>query len=190
MPSTWAGIETATSSTEGQRYTDYATEADGKFYNVVIFYNDEVRSEDSPKDYPAFAFWLGETSEKPNQVSGKHVTFDMNNLLLECHKTVNLCVSDVRHFNKSPKEEIKILRRMSINPGTSTIAGFVASMENKDKNTKKHSTPEVKIRRSRTASVLYKYSTPHSELNPGYCMEDDDDDDDDDDDVCELMMAK
>ncbi|KAJ4437409.1 hypothetical protein ANN_17553 [Periplaneta americana] len=29
---------------------------------------DEVKSEDSPKDYPAFAFWLGKTSEKPNQV--------------------------------------------------------------------------------------------------------------------------
>ncbi|KAJ4446083.1 hypothetical protein ANN_12775 [Periplaneta americana] len=27
----------------------------------------EVRSEDSPKDYPAFAFCLGKTSEKPNQ---------------------------------------------------------------------------------------------------------------------------
>ncbi|KAJ4446718.1 hypothetical protein ANN_13415 [Periplaneta americana] len=37
------------------------------FYNVVIFYNDEVKSEDSPKDYPAFASWLGKTSEKPNQ---------------------------------------------------------------------------------------------------------------------------
>ncbi|KAJ4441989.1 hypothetical protein ANN_11853 [Periplaneta americana] len=37
------------------------------FYNVVIFYNDEVRSEDSPKHYPAFDFWLGKTSEKPNQ---------------------------------------------------------------------------------------------------------------------------
>lgn len=59
-----------------------------------------------------------------------------------------MCVSDVvRHFNKSPKVEIKILRRMGINPGTNTIAGFVASMENKDKNAKKHSTPEVKTRR-------------------------------------------
>ncbi|KAJ4428792.1 hypothetical protein ANN_25785 [Periplaneta americana] len=38
------------------------------FYNLVIFYNDEVRSDDSPKDYPAFAFWLGKTSEKPNQM--------------------------------------------------------------------------------------------------------------------------
>ncbi|KAJ4432590.1 hypothetical protein ANN_21213, partial [Periplaneta americana] len=38
-----------------------------RFYNLVIFYNDEVRSEDSPKDYLAFAFWLGKTSEKPNQ---------------------------------------------------------------------------------------------------------------------------
>ncbi|KAJ4428825.1 hypothetical protein ANN_25818 [Periplaneta americana] len=38
-----------------------------QFYSVVNFYNDEVRSEDSPKDYPAFAFWLGKTSEKPNQ---------------------------------------------------------------------------------------------------------------------------
>ncbi|KAJ4447057.1 hypothetical protein ANN_09046 [Periplaneta americana] len=38
-----------------------------KFYNVVILYNDEVRSEDSPKDYPASAFWLEKTSEKPNQ---------------------------------------------------------------------------------------------------------------------------
>ncbi|KAJ4434273.1 hypothetical protein ANN_22825 [Periplaneta americana] len=28
----------------------------------------EVRCEDSPKDYLAFAFWLGKTSEKPNQV--------------------------------------------------------------------------------------------------------------------------
>ncbi|KAJ4429694.1 hypothetical protein ANN_21895 [Periplaneta americana] len=28
----------------------------------------EVRSEDSPKDYPAFTFWLEKTSEKPNQV--------------------------------------------------------------------------------------------------------------------------
>ncbi|KAJ4432409.1 hypothetical protein ANN_21028 [Periplaneta americana] len=40
------------------------------FYNLVIFYNDEVRSEDSPKDYPAFAFWLEKTSEKPNQEPG------------------------------------------------------------------------------------------------------------------------
>ncbi|KAJ4430001.1 hypothetical protein ANN_22205, partial [Periplaneta americana] len=39
----------------------------GQVYNVVIVYNDEVRSEDSPKDYPAFSFWLGKTSEKPNQ---------------------------------------------------------------------------------------------------------------------------
>ncbi|KAJ4431448.1 hypothetical protein ANN_20046 [Periplaneta americana] len=32
------------------------------------------------------------------------------------------------------------------------------------------------------ALVQVGYSTPHRELNPGYCMEDDDDDDDDDDD--------
>ncbi|KAJ4436853.1 hypothetical protein ANN_16985 [Periplaneta americana] len=37
----------------------------------IIFYNDEVRSEDSPKDYPAFAFLLGKTSEKPNQNRNK-----------------------------------------------------------------------------------------------------------------------
>ncbi|KAJ4443424.1 hypothetical protein ANN_05092 [Periplaneta americana] len=41
-----------------------ACSMDTTFYNLVIFYNDE----DSPKDYPAFAFWLGKTSEKPNQV--------------------------------------------------------------------------------------------------------------------------
>ncbi|KAJ4428512.1 hypothetical protein ANN_24554 [Periplaneta americana] len=48
---------------------NYASVVDFRrpFYNVVIFYNDEVRSEDSPKDYPAFAFWFGKTSEKPNQ---------------------------------------------------------------------------------------------------------------------------
>ncbi|KAJ4426443.1 hypothetical protein ANN_27257 [Periplaneta americana] len=33
----------------------------------LIFYNDEVRSEDSPKDYPEFAFWLGKTSENPTR---------------------------------------------------------------------------------------------------------------------------
>ncbi|KAJ4441949.1 hypothetical protein ANN_11813, partial [Periplaneta americana] len=46
-----------------------------KVYNLVIFYNDEVRSEDSPKDCPAFAFWLGKTSEKPNQIT-VHVTVE------------------------------------------------------------------------------------------------------------------
>ncbi|KAJ4436896.1 hypothetical protein ANN_17028 [Periplaneta americana] len=34
---------------------------------------------------------------------------------------------------------------------------------------------------SRTTVLLYKYSTPHCEHNPGYDMDDDDDDDDDDD---------
>ncbi|KAJ4428981.1 hypothetical protein ANN_25977 [Periplaneta americana] len=29
------------------------------------------------------------------------------------------------------------------------------------------------LRSSRTAALLYKYSTPHRELNPGYCMDDD-----------------
>ncbi|KAJ4444273.1 hypothetical protein ANN_06065 [Periplaneta americana] len=54
-------------------------QAGDKFYNLVIFYNDEVRFEDSPKDYPAFAFWLGKTSEKPNQVmrsKGRYVPYD------------------------------------------------------------------------------------------------------------------
>ncbi|KAJ4446032.1 hypothetical protein ANN_12718 [Periplaneta americana] len=35
-----------------------------EFYNLVIFYNDEVRSEDSPKDYLAFAFLVGENLGK------------------------------------------------------------------------------------------------------------------------------
>ncbi|KAJ4447579.1 hypothetical protein ANN_09586 [Periplaneta americana] len=35
---------------------------------VAMYSENEVRSEDSPKYYPAFAFWLGETSENPNQV--------------------------------------------------------------------------------------------------------------------------
>ncbi|KAJ4440334.1 hypothetical protein ANN_08473 [Periplaneta americana] len=48
-------------------FEDVFVECEDKFYSVVIFYNDEVRSEDSPKDYPTFAFWLGKTSEKPNQ---------------------------------------------------------------------------------------------------------------------------
>ncbi|KAJ4447258.1 hypothetical protein ANN_09262 [Periplaneta americana] len=38
-----------------------------QFYNVVIFHNDEVRSEDSPKDYPAFAFWLGRPRKNPTR---------------------------------------------------------------------------------------------------------------------------
>ncbi|KAJ4434926.1 hypothetical protein ANN_23497 [Periplaneta americana] len=37
------------------------------FYNLVIFYNDEVKSEDSPKDYPAFAFWLGKSRKNPTK---------------------------------------------------------------------------------------------------------------------------
>ncbi|KAJ4447161.1 hypothetical protein ANN_09162 [Periplaneta americana] len=34
------------------------------FYDLVIFYNDELGSEDSPKDYAAFAFLLGENLGK------------------------------------------------------------------------------------------------------------------------------
>ncbi|KAJ4449156.1 hypothetical protein ANN_00552 [Periplaneta americana] len=35
MPLTWAGIEPATTSTEGQRYTDYATEADRNRFSDI-----------------------------------------------------------------------------------------------------------------------------------------------------------
>ncbi|KAJ4442802.1 hypothetical protein ANN_04395 [Periplaneta americana] len=34
------------------------------------------------------------------------------------------------------------------------------------------------LSKTRTAALLYKYSTPHRELDLGYCMDDDDDDDD------------
>ncbi|KAJ4425927.1 hypothetical protein ANN_27553 [Periplaneta americana] len=54
-----------------------------QFYNVVIFYNDEMRSEDSPKDYPTFAFWLGKISEKPNQ-EGNVLDLKVTGIKTEC----------------------------------------------------------------------------------------------------------
>ncbi|KAJ4443711.1 hypothetical protein ANN_05386 [Periplaneta americana] len=35
MPSTWAGIETATSGTESQRYTNSATQGDLDSYHII-----------------------------------------------------------------------------------------------------------------------------------------------------------
>ncbi|KAJ4447044.1 hypothetical protein ANN_09033 [Periplaneta americana] len=67
------------------------------FYNLVIFYNDEVRSEDSPKDYPAFAFWLGKTSEKPYQGINNSTIRIIIIIII-----INVCAPN---FHNSPEEQ-------------------------------------------------------------------------------------
>ncbi|KAJ4433366.1 hypothetical protein ANN_15625 [Periplaneta americana] len=84
------------------------------FYNLVIFYNDEVRSEDSPKDYPALPFGWGKPWKNPTSDLMRklwRVEVSAGKKIAQGTRSDNLVVKFNRRHNEGSKRSAQIARQ-------------------------------------------------------------------------------